>query len=216
MIASLHFERKIYFANKPLILTNDAAAYIRAHPVAGGYLQLTGAFPRTLRLAFEHLGRPRTLGAMIEDISPEALLREVHDLYRPIDAAGGVVENEKGGILMIYRRGKWDLPKGKRDDGEDIAACALREVNEETGLQQLTLGEKICDTYHIYSHHQQELLKRTTWYKMKGDSAGQLVPQQEENILEARWIAPDMLGQTVFKSYEAIREVLRAAGCAVG
>src|SRR4051812_46136570 len=93
---SMLFAQKIYIANKPLILTNDAASYIKEHPIAGGYAQYLGAFPRHYRLAFQHLSRPRALGALIQDISPDALKAEMHHLYAPIDAAGGVVRNEQG------------------------------------------------------------------------------------------------------------------------
>ncbi len=206
------FSRKIYFNNKPLVLTADAHSYKSEHHAAAGYLSLTGAFARNFRLAFEHLSAPRTFGAIIEDISPEALLHEVHQLYTPIDAGGGVVENEAGDVLMIHRRGRWDLPKGKRDEGEAIDACALREVSEETGLQQLSLRHKICDTYHIYAQRGQRLLKTTAWYAMKGTSSEKLTPQAEESINEARWVAPADMGPIIFKSYEAIREVLDTAG----
>lgn len=208
----MSFARKIYYCNKPLILTDNAAFYKAAHPAAGGYLLLTGAFPRNYRKAFEHLSAPRTLGAIIEDISPEALLAELHSLYAPIDAAGGVVEDEQGRVLMIYRRGRWDLPKGKRDEGEEMDECAKREVSEETGLQHIDLAEKVCDTYHIYAQRGQQLVKTTAWYRMKGNSADTLSPQAEESIQEARWISKEELGPIAFKSYEAIREVLHAAG----
>jgi len=208
----MFFAQKIYFNNKPLILTNDRQSYIREHPIAEGYLAFVGAFPRNYRLAFEHLSRFTSLGAVIEDISPQALQEELYALYEPVDAGGGVVLNEQGEVLMIFRRGKWDLPKGKRDDGEDIALCALREVSEETGLQQLTLGEKICDTYHVYAQNKQNLLKCTAWYRMHGSGKEPLIPQKEENILEAKWIATPQLAPVVFKSYEAIREVLTEAG----
>jgi 8-oxo-dGTP pyrophosphatase MutT (NUDIX family) len=163
-------------------------------------------------MAFEHLDASRSLGAIVEDISPEALLTELHKLYEPIDAAGGVVEDEAGEILMIHRRGRWDLPKGKRDDGEAMEVCAVREVREETGLHKLELKGKICDTYHIYAQHGQRLLKTTAWYKMGGTNQEPLVPQAEEAITEARWIAPSDLGPIIFKSYEAIREVLVEGG----
>lgn len=206
------FSRKIYYNNKPLILTADAHSYKKDVPANGGFLTLTGAFGRNFRLAFQHLSAPRTSGAIIEDISPEALLHELHLLYTPIDAAGGVVENEGGDVLMIYRRGRWDLPKGKRDEGEDMSTCAVREVQEETGLQTLALRDKICDTYHIYEQRGLRLLKTTAWYTMHGKRADTLLPQAEESITEARWIAQTDLGPVVFKSYEAIREVLHSAG----
>lgn len=206
------FVQKIYYNNKPLILTTDAKTYTQQHEVAKGYLHLTGAFARNYRLALQHMDKPGTLGVVIEDESQKALQDELHKMYVPIDAGGGVVVNENNEVLMIYRRGKWDLPKGKRDKGEDIAACALREVSEETGLQQLQQGALICETYHIYSQHKEQLLKRTAWYHMTGTSKEALVPQQEENIMEARWISEKDLAPIVFKSYEAIREVLEQAG----
>ena len=208
----MDFAQKIYINNKPLILTTDSEAYIAANPVASGYLPLEGAFPRNFRLALQHIGKPGTMGAIIEDFSQESLQDELHDLFTPIDAGGGVVMNEHNEVLMIYRRGKWDLPKGKRDDGEEISACALREVSEETGLHKLKLGEKICDTYHVYSQHKQNLLKRTAWYKMKGTVKEEPKPQAEENIIEAKWVKQEELPLVVYKSYEAIREVMQQAG----
>jgi 8-oxo-dGTP pyrophosphatase MutT (NUDIX family) len=208
----MNYSKKIYYNNKPLVLTNDASSYIEHHKIAEGYLKLTGAFSRNFRLALEHLGKIRSLGVILEDLSKEALERELSHSFTPIDAGGGVVQNENGQVLMIYRRGKWDLPKGKRDDGEDIATCALREVTEETGLQKIALGNLICNTYHIYNQHGEQLLKQTTWYHMKASKKETLAPQKEENIQEAKWLDEKDLGVKIYKSYEAIREVLYAAG----
>jgi 8-oxo-dGTP pyrophosphatase MutT (NUDIX family) len=208
----MNFTQKVYYNNKPLILTNDSGAYMKEHPIAAGYLVFTGAFPRHYRLAIQHLEKPTSLGVVIEDLSPKSLKDELHQLYTPVDAGGGIVLNETGDVLMIYRRGKWDLPKGKRDAGEDILQCALREVSEETGLQHLKAGTKICDTYHIYAQNKENLLKCTTWYNMTASVKETLVPQKEENILEARWVTPDSLPSIALKSYEAIREVLVQAG----
>lgn len=208
----MFFAQKIYYNNKPLILTNDRLAYIQNHPIAKGYLAFSGPFRRNFRLAFEHLGKITALGAIIEDVSKTALLNELHGLYQPIDAAGGVVMNEEGAVLMIFRRGKWDLPKGKCDDGEEIDTCAIREVSEETGLHQLAIEEKICDTYHVYSQGRESLLKKTAWYRMKGTKDEKLVPQLEENILMATWISEKELPSVVLKTYDAIKEVLHEAG----
>lgn len=208
----MSFVRKIYYNNKPLVLTNSTDNYLHSHPIAKGYLQLTGAFPAHIRRAFDFLDKPHTLGVVVEDLNTQALIEEVSKLYEPVQAGGGVVQNETGDVLMIYRRGRWDLPKGKLDEGEDIAACALREVQEETGLQQIIPGEKIIDTWHIYAFQGQRLLKQTTWYRMKGNSAEKPHPQAEENIEEVRWVNQDELARCLFKSYEAIKEVLVAAG----
>lgn len=208
----MNFTQKIYYNNKALILTNSSDAYKAEHPVAEDYLSLTGASGHNFKLAFEYLDKPGTIGAIIEDLSAEALQRELHSIYTPIDAGGGVVVNEDNAVLMIYRRGKWDLPKGKLDEGEDIEACAIREVSEETGLQHLTIIEKVCDTYHVYSQNGMNLLKCTAWYRMNGTLKDTLMPQKEENIQEARWVKEEGLGQIVYKSYDAIREVLQQAG----
>jgi 8-oxo-dGTP pyrophosphatase MutT (NUDIX family) len=208
----MNFTQKIYFNNKPLILTNSAEGYIKDNPVAQGYLSFTGAFSRNYRLALQHLEKQRTSGAIIEDVSEMSLQKELHKIFEPIDAAGGVVFNEDGAVLMIYRRGKWDLPKGKLDEGEELDTCAIREVSEETGLHKLKIGDKICDTYHVYAQNGQSLLKRTAWYKMQGSSKEKLVPQEEENILEAKWITEKEMSNVAYKSYEAIREILKKAG----
>lgn len=208
----MSFDRKIYYQNKPLVLTNDALWYIHQNPVAAGYFVTRGAFPRNFRLAFDHLDGLRSMGAIIQDISIDALLEGIHKIYKPIDAAGGVVQNEKGEILLIYRRGHWDLPKGKLDEGEELSNCALREVMEETGLRNLALGERICETFHIYSQMGDHLLKRTTWYHMQASSKEILMPQAEENIELAQWMPKAELGSAIFKSFKAIREVLNAAG----
>lgn len=208
----MSFTRKIYYNNKPLILTTDIGAYIAEHPIADGYMKFEGAFSRNYRLATEHLDKLTALGAIVEDESEKALQEELEKIYKPIDAGGGVVKNERGEILMIFRRGKWDLPKGKRDDGEDMEQCAIREVCEETGLQNVTATSKICDTYHIYTQFKKNLLKRTSWFHMSASSSEQLKPQMEENILEARWIAEKNVGLVLLKSYEAIREVMVQAG----
>jgi ADP-ribose pyrophosphatase YjhB (NUDIX family) len=206
------FTQKIYYNNKPLILTDNANAYMDTHVVSMGYMLYEGAFPRNFRLAVQHLDKPGTLGAIIEDESPESLQKEMHKIYTPIMAGGGVVTTGNNDVLMIFRRGKWDLPKGKLDEGEDIAACAVREVSEETGLRDLTLQDKICDTYHVYSQNGESLLKHTVWYHMKGNAADKLTPQKEENILDARWVKEKELPNIIYKSYDAIREVLQQAG----
>lgn len=208
----MFFEQKIYFNDKPLILTNDRQHVINNNPIAAGYAVFQGAFPGSFRLATEHLQKLRSPGAIIEDISEKSLKEELHSLYEPVEAGGGVVYNEYGEILMIYRRGKWDLPKGKKDEGETIEICALREVKEETGLNELDISEKICDGFHIYSQNGHSFLKHTSWFRMKGNGKEMLTPQKEESISEACWIAEKSLAPYVHKSYKAIGEVLEAAG----
>jgi 8-oxo-dGTP pyrophosphatase MutT (NUDIX family) len=208
----MNFSQKIYYNDKPLILTTDMEAYMEANPVSEMYQFFSGATLKSFTQALQFMDRPGNAGAIIEDVSEEALQDQLHAMYRPIMAGGGLVYNEEGALLMIYRRGKWDLPKGKLDEGENIAECALREVSEETGLRQLRLGDKLSDSFHIYVQDGEQYLKQTVWYTMYGTSTDLLKPQKEENIMEARWVAEKELGTHASRSYEAIREVLKTAG----
>lgn len=207
------FFRKIYYNDKPLVLTTDHEAYLEAYPVAEMYQYFSGATQRNITQALNVLDRPGGPGVIIEDVSEEAMMEQLEAMYLSIQAGGGLVFNENGGLLMIFRRGKWDLPKGKLDAGENIADCALREVSEETGLDNLTLDKHLCDSYHIYVQDGEQYLKQTVWYTMHASSAEKLRPQKEENILEARWVTEKEMSLFAGRTYEAIREVLKTAGC---
>jgi 8-oxo-dGTP pyrophosphatase MutT (NUDIX family) len=124
-----------------------------------------------------------------------------------IIAAGGIVENEEGKILLQFRRGKWDLPKGKLDKGESIEECAVREVEEETGLQNIQLGALIGVTNHSYKEKGKDIIKKTYWYKMKVWGNQKLVPQTDEDILELRWVKENELKQYLSNTFPNILEI---------
>ncbi|MEF9950565.1 MAG: NUDIX domain-containing protein [Mucinivorans sp.] len=127
-----------------------------------------------------------------------------------IKAGGGVVINPKGEILMIFRRGHWDLPKGKLEEGESIECCALREVEEECGIGDLILGRFICITEHNYTEHGCDLIKQTHWFAMQGE--GLLTPQLSEDITRACWVDPAEVPVFLEQSYPSIAEVFREFG----
>lgn len=130
---------------------------------------------------------------------------------KKIIAAGGLVLNEKNEILVIFRRGKWDLPKGKLDEGEKIEDCAIREVMEETGLTKVHLGALIKITHHTYFDPwiKEDVIKETHWYLMKASSDQPLVPQTAEDIEIIEWVNPDQLNERLTNSYDTIVEVVR-------
>jgi len=208
----MNFSQRIYFNDTPLILTTNRGHYINEDPGAANYSFFTGSSLRSYEEVLQNLEKPGANGAIIEDTTADVLMKKLQAMFHQIDAGGGVAYNELGEILMIFRRGKWDLPKGKLDEGESIDECALREVKEETGLNKLTLGEKICDTWHIYVQKNEQILKRTAWYKMSGTSTDKLKPQKEENIMEARWVLERNIAPLAAQSYEAVRDVLKQAG----
>jgi mutator protein MutT len=129
-----------------------------------------------------------------------------------IQAAGGIVTNEEGAILIMFRRGKWDLPKGKIDEGETPEQCAVREVAEETGLQAISLLSPITQTYHVYEEKGKQVLKETFWYRMKVEGIQTLSPQTEEDIESLRWIQPAEWVDYAKDSYASVREVMEVYG----
>ena len=91
----------------------------------------------------------------------ERTYRLICDEFKEVNAGGGLVRNRRGDYLLIKRNGLWDLPKGHQEDGEDIQVTALREVEEETGIPQLELGQLICVTDHCYRRNDIWHLKHT-------------------------------------------------------
>lgn len=125
-----------------------------------------------------------------------------------IIAAGGIVQNEKGEILLQLRKGKWDLPKGKLDNGESIEECAVREVEEETGLKNIHLGELIGTTLHSYTEKGVDIEKETFWYDMRVKGDQTLIPQIEEDILDLKWVKEPDLSPFLKNTYENIIEIV--------
>lgn len=139
----------------------------------------------------------------------DKLVADFINLYKVIEAAGGVVFNEKEEVLMIYRLETWDLPKGKIDKGETPEIAAVREVEEETGLTNIERGELVKVTYHTYRTSKgKRILKRTYWYKMTTTDK-ELTPQTEEAIEIATWMPLSDALSKKDNMYGNIEEILR-------
>jgi 8-oxo-dGTP pyrophosphatase MutT (NUDIX family) len=120
-------------------------------------------------------------------------------------AGGGLVYNKKGEVLFIYRDGKWDLPKGGIEKGEDVQYTAMREVEEETGVNKLRITKKLQKTYHIFKRNGIYKLKITQWFEMQSNFEGIPLGQIEEGIEKAVWISPNEIPEILKKSYENIK-----------
>ena len=131
-----------------------------------------------------------------------------------IEAAGGLVVDDAAKVLMIFRNGRWDLPKGKLEPGERIEDCAVREVSEECGLriEELQRKEPITHTFHCYRIREQWVLKRTAWYHMRYVGGQRPQPQTVEGITRAEWIEPERVPELLSGTYYTIGDVFREAG----
>lgn len=132
-------------------------------------------------------------------------LKLFKNTFKYIRAGGGVVKNSRNEYLFIFRKGKWDLPKGKLDEGEDIRFCAIREVKEETGIQQVEIIEELCQSYHIYIE-KEFVFKKTEWFLM-GSEDGNLKPQKEEGITKVIWVYEKNIKRQLSNTYDAIRDI---------
>jgi ADP-ribose pyrophosphatase YjhB (NUDIX family) len=130
--------------------------------------------------------------------------------FHIIHAAGGIVRNEANEILMIFRLGKWDLPKGKVEEGEQWAEAALREVQEETGLHAITLGEPLPSTFHTYELRGESILKETHWFAMQAPKQS-LIPQAEEDISQAVWVPINEVDTKMELSYPSLKALWKEA-----
>jgi len=131
---------------------------------------------------------------------------------RQIIAAGGLVTNPKGEILWIFRRGFWDLPKGKLDEGETIQTCAVREVQEETGINNIQLHQMLCFTNHIYfdKYLKEKVVKRTYWFQMTIPDLQEGIAQASEDIEKIEWNTLSKARHCLDHTYPNILEVIEA------
>lgn len=199
---------KIYFGNKPVFLCNEIDERIHEylhHPDAVFIDEISGPAIKSL---LHEIVKDEFHAGVLWDKDLEKLKKAFFKNFTSVTAAGGLVENEKGEVLLIFRRGKWDLPKGKLDKGESIEECAVREVEEETGLKNIELKKKLTMTYHTYDEFGKHFLKDSHWYKMKVNGKQTIVPQTEEDISEIRWVKKKDLKNYFGNTFPSVKDVL--------
>ena len=136
------------------------------------------------------------------------LLKVFKSKIKVIFASGGIVKNDNNQILFIYRRGKWDLPKGKAEKGESIRETAVREVIEETGIDKLKIDKYFSNTFHIVRNNKKYFLKETSWFLMSSNFKGKLKPQLNEGIKSVKWKTFDDAKKIKKKTYGNISIIL--------
>lgn len=143
----------------------------------------------------------------------EQMKLDFQQMFFYLEAAGGVVFNTHNQVLFIYRSGLWDLPKGKVEKGEGIEDCALREVEEETGVKGLCISKLTDTSYHIYFSKERWHLKKTYWFFMETSYADALKPQVEEEITEARWMNQKECQEALKGTFRSLRDSIGLEIC---
>ena len=197
--------KKIYFGNNPLILCDRKAVELNTYLDGAQTVVLDNL--NELPLFIKRMQNDGTkTGIIFHDVL--STLEKIKKEFTVIQASGGLIHSADNKILLIFRRGKWDLPKGKLDEGEDLVACALREVEEETGLTDLVYEQSICITYHTYYEKGQHILKESHWHLLKGNDGENLVPQTDEDIEKCEWVNSENLPPYLENAPASIIDVL--------
>jgi 8-oxo-dGTP pyrophosphatase MutT (NUDIX family) len=197
---------KIYYEDKKLIIADEADLNFNGN--------------NTLFAEFDNADILKALiqtllsGQSIETLyvygeKPELIWETYKSMYTVINAAGGLTLNKAAHALLIFRHGKWDLPKGKVEKNETIEAAAIREVIEECGVKDLVIESKLCNTYHVYTLGEKQILKISHWYLMRcHDNEPELIPQIIEGITDAKWMTATDALNILNNTYSSVREVL--------
>jgi len=197
---------KVFFNERLVLLTDD---FLRNFQLRYGlfYKYRNIEDLKELIAFYWKLKRIDTLFIFHHDI--EELRERFRSCFEQVYAAGGLVRNNEGKYLIMKRRERWDLPKGKVNRGETFEQAALREVTEECGLHELEIINPLLSTYHSYFIDERTILKRTSWFEMLYRGNAEPVPQEDEDITEIRWLSRDDLSRITGNTYLAVMDVLK-------
>lgn len=199
---------KIFFGDKSVFLCdeiNKELNEILHHPDA---IFIDEISSRAIKSLLHEIKKDEFHAGIIWNKDIEELKKAFFKHFIIIEAAGGIVMNKQKELLFIYRRGKWDLPKGKMEKDEDTTTCAIREVSEETGVKNLSLKKKIGETYYNYDEFGKHYLKICHWFYLTSLAEQQLKPQTEEDITEVKWIPTSKIKEPMKNTYSSIKEIL--------
>jgi len=202
---------KIYFNDKPLFLCNEIDKTLEPYLHHDDAVFIDEFSSHAVKSMIHEMELQKIHAGIFFHTDLDELRKAFWKKFTIVRAAGGLVSNGKNELLMIFRRGKWDLPKGKLDPGETLEQCAVREVEEETGLRNLQLQQHLLTTYHTYHESGKFILKESYWYRMHIDGQPALIPQAEEDIAEARWVKRDQVTELLNKTFPSVKDVLEAA-----
>jgi ADP-ribose pyrophosphatase YjhB (NUDIX family) len=200
---------KIYFDDKPLFLCDEVDAFINEYVHHDDAVFIDELNTHTVKAMIHEMQQPKVHAGVFYNSDLNELKKAFFKKFTFIQAAGGLVTNEKNEVLLIFRRGKWDLPKGKLNKGEKMEGCAVREVEEETGLKNVKIESALPTTYHTYHEGARYILKESNWYKMNVKGEQKLVPQTEEDIHDIKWVTKNDLKNYFSSSFPSVAGLIQ-------
>lgn len=186
---------KVFVNNKPIFLTSSLTE--DCIPIED----------ISLRDLLKKISKKKTPHLSLYHKDSQKLIPLFKEKLSTVVAAGGLVRNENNEVLFIKRNGKWDLPKGRVERKEPIEDAAIRETEEETGVENLKITKPLQITYHLFKRNGETKLKETHWFEMFTVYNGKLVPQTNEGITKVRWKNEKKAQLALRKSYANIREL---------
>jgi 8-oxo-dGTP pyrophosphatase MutT (NUDIX family) len=201
---------KIYFSDKPLFLCDEMTPEIKEYAHHDDAVMIDDFSHPAVNSMIHEMRQPKVHAGIFLHKNFEELRKAFWRKFQLVLAGGGLVRNGEEKYLFMYRRGVWDLPKGKLDPGETIEHCAIREVMEETGIEGVILEGPLLITYHTYDESGKHILKETHWFRMAAPAPGELTPQLEEQITELRWVDKEGMKVLLRNTFPSIKDVVRS------
>ena len=201
---------KIYFDDKPLFLCDNVDATLQPYVHHDDAVFIDELNLHTVKSMIHEMQDTSVHAGVFFHKDLNQLKDAFFKKFTLIKAAGGFVLNEKKEVLMMFRRGKWDLPKGKMDKKETFEECAIRETEEETGLKNIKLLSPLITSYHTYHEGSKYVLKETKWFAMNVNGEQKLIPQATEQITKLEWVDKTDLKKYLQNSFPSVKDVLEA------
>lgn len=199
---------KIYFNDKPLFLCDEVDKTLDPYLHHDDTVFIDEFSVHAVKSMLHEMEQQKIHAGIYFHNNLAALKKAFWKKFSIVQAAGGLVLNAEKEMLLIFRRGKWDLPKGKLDPGETLAQCALREVEEETSIKNIELKKELITTYHTYHENGKFILKESYWYEMRTGDKQPLIPQATEDILEAIWANDAKTDEYLKNAFPSVVDVI--------
>jgi len=194
---------KVYFNDRVILFGN-----IKKEPLKGKGIK-TYFYPEvsvsTIWKRFRKNGKIKKAYILGNE---KKILKELISQFNLVKAGGGLVKNQSGEYLLIFRNKKWDLPKGKLEKRETFKIAAKREVEEECGIQGFKIAAPLHESYHIYSLQGKMHIKQTHWFEMIYSGPKATKPQQKEGIEKAVWLKKSQIARLQRNMYPSIADIL--------